>query len=93
MDKHLQLIIVLVRLCGIVLVPFSRIYAVSCKFHSFTSPEPGLCVRVQRVQMRSAVNVKDKAQVQRTPKQVLQWFWSGGDNSEVKRSSCSEVKG
>ena len=58
MDKHLQLIIVLVRLCGTVLVPFSRIYAVSCKFHSFTSPEPGSCVRVQRLRMKSVVNVE-----------------------------------
>ena len=49
MDKHLQLIIVLVRLCGTTLVPFSCIYTVSCKFHSFTSPEPGLCVHVQRI--------------------------------------------
>ena len=56
-DKHLHLIIVLVRLCGTVLVLFSRIYAVSCKFHSFTSLEPGLCVRVQRFRTRSAVNV------------------------------------
>ena len=58
MDKHLQLIIVLVRLCNIVLVLFSRIYTVSYKFHSFASPEPGSCVRVQRVQTRSAVNVE-----------------------------------
>ena len=58
MDKHSQLIIVLVQLCHIVLVPFSHIYAVSCKFHNFTSPQPGLCVCVQRAQTRSAVNVK-----------------------------------
>ena len=58
MDKHLQLIIVLVRLRGTVLVPFSRIYTVSCKFHSFTSPEPGLCVRVQILRMESAVKVE-----------------------------------
>ena len=58
LDKYLQLIIVLVRLCGTVLVLFSRIYAVSYKFHSFTPPELGFCVRVQRVRTRSVVNVE-----------------------------------
>ena len=57
MDKHSHLIIVLVRLCGTVLVPFSWIYAAS-QFHSFMSPELGSCVRVQRVRTRSAVNVE-----------------------------------
>ena len=57
-DKHLHLIIVLVQLCGTVLVPFSRIYSVCYKFHNFTSPEPGSCMRVQRVRTRRAVNVE-----------------------------------
>ena len=37
--QHLYLRIVLVQLCGTVLVPFSRIYTVSYRFHSFASPE------------------------------------------------------
>ena len=57
MDKHLQLIVVLVLLCGTVLVQFSQIYAVS-QFHNFTSREPSSCVCVQRVQTRSFVNVE-----------------------------------
>ena len=48
-DKHLHLIIVLVQLWSIVLVLFFGIYAVSYKFHSFTSLEPGSCMHVQRV--------------------------------------------
>ena len=56
-DKHLHLIIVLVRLCGTMLVPFSQIYAVS-QFHSFKSPEHSSCMHAQRVQTRSSVNVE-----------------------------------
>ena len=56
--KHLHLITVLVRLYGTMLMPISQIYAISCKFYSFTSPEPSSCMHVQRVQTRSAVNVE-----------------------------------
>ena len=78
MAKHFQLIIVLVRLCGTVLVPFSRIYTISCKFYSFTSPELVHACVCKESEQEVLPTSKDKAQVQRTPKQVLQWFSEGG---------------
>ena len=92
-DKHLHLIFVLVQLCGTVLVPFSRIYAVSYKFHSFTSLEPGSCVRVQRVQTRSAVNVKRPSASAAYAKASFIVVSERGRQLRSKETSCSEVKG
>ena len=56
--QTLHLIIVLVWLVSTVLVPFSMIYIVSQSFAVWVSPEPGSCMRAQRVQTRSFVNIE-----------------------------------